>query len=386
MTLGDVSGIRQAASKGQESRFAVGTTLLLFECVVNWRTGFTSTDLGHQSLWHGLLLGLPDGDAEWLMRLARAQILHNASVFHRRVVETLDKYPHRLLLLVKSNDTWFCLVRQAVAKELLEASDEQLEINARKVRKLFRQDLLNAQRTGLLTGSLRVTMRGIAWHWQADTRECERVNKMLNLFTERAPTASFELQSSRACLKHFLGEAGNPGSRSCRRKWSVFKPVARNCMELCLGSWGDRREVQNNTLRWDRPTRPQLPSTKEIDREAAKLYPRMPTVRKNWAACYNMIVNKFLANVTDPMPVLNFSERGAENSSSSASARQKPKMSFFICADKVRTTRRLVPCTVTPGGRTDGQDIEKHICYTMIVFNTKYMYLHVLYIFYCQCF
>ena len=141
-----------------------------------------------------------------------AQLLLNASAFHRRIVDPLSKYPQRLLLLGKSEDGVSCKLRQEVAKHLLETKPADLEINARKVQKLFSADLRLAADTGMLSGPLRVSVRTVAKMWKADSRECERVNKMLKLFTERGPTSSAELISSRACIKHYLGAACKPGA------------------------------------------------------------------------------------------------------------------------------------------------------------------------------
>ena len=121
------------------------------------------------------------------MHLARAEILCNASAFHRRIVEPLQKFPHRWLLLGKRPDNTACEERQLVARQILETPDSELETSTRKIKTVFRDDLQAAAKSGHLVGRMRVCLRAVAVAWKADTRECERVNKMLKLFTVRGP-------------------------------------------------------------------------------------------------------------------------------------------------------------------------------------------------------
>ena len=279
-------------------------------------------------------------DCEWLERSIFAVLLQHASSFARRVVEPIAAFPFRLLLLAKSPNAINCTERAQVARQILETPLADLEINTRKVKQMYLRDLKVAATDGVLTGALQLSIRAVARHWECDTRECERINKMLNLFTDRAPTASFELQSSRACLKHFLGEAGNPGVTKKKHKWSQYKPTACNLMQMCLNSWGDRK-VQENIHRWSSP---ELPLGLPIDKEMTKIYDGLIATPKNsvvkvWAACYNMMVNKELEQHSDcPCPVICCSLRQPGNSTSA--------FSYYISVEKIRTTRRFVPCVV----------------------------------------
>lgn len=270
-------------------------------------------------------------------------VLQQASAFSRRILDPLIRFPYRLLLLGKNPDTSVCTCRIQVAKEILETKN--LEINAAKARDLFQADLQFAATQGILKGALRVFIRGIARCWQCDTRDCERINKHLALFTERGPTSSHELISSRACIKHFLGESVNPGASEKRRKWSEYKPTAQSLLQLCLSSWPDKAEVQNNTSRWEQPAPPEdLPP----DREMSRVYDKLigipgQTARKNWAACWNMMINKKLAAASE-------SDTSVSAGSSLVVTIIKKQAGFqstydhYITAEKVRTTRRLVLC------------------------------------------
>ena len=95
---------------------------------------------------------LPDCDVEFVLQLARAQIMLNASAFERRVVAPLQRWPHRFLLLGKQPDVVACNLRVQIARELLDTRADDLEVNARKMKALFHADLLQTARSGLLTG------------------------------------------------------------------------------------------------------------------------------------------------------------------------------------------------------------------------------------------
>ena len=284
--------------------------------------------------------GLNDSDSAWLCRLIFSVLLQHASSYSRRVLEPLSKFPYRLLLLTKSPDDVVCSLRKSVATEILTTADTDLEINARKAKQLFRDELQFAESKGLLVGSLRVSIRGVSSHWQADTRECERINKLLNLLTERSPGISYELQSARACIKHFLGEAGNPGAGDVRRKWTEFKPIAKKLLQTCLNSWAERRDVQDNCKRWSAPT---LPTDLKDEKSMSKQFDLLvlntkQTVARNWAACYNMMINKALQDVKGMgCPVLNFTMRQEGRATSFV---------YYVSVEKVRTTRRLVRCVL----------------------------------------
>ncbi|CAE7792673.1 unnamed protein product [Symbiodinium sp. CCMP2592] len=307
-----------------------------------WRAIISRTDLDS------------DDDAVWLMYLAFVQILHNASCFHRRVLDTLEAYPQRLMLLVKAHDSDCCEERKQVARELLSAKPDQLEINARKVKTLFNAELTVASIQGVLVGPLRVCMRGVARVWQADTRENERVNKQLKLTAERCPNASVELQSSRACIKHFLGEAGHAGSGSQRRKWSTYKPTALSMLRSCLTAWHDRLQIQEDTTRWQAPEDPELLPQTKLAQIVRRLYPcKVPVSQKNWAACYNMLLSRALhdressSDRHHQVPVICFAHRAA--------GARKSTFSYYVACEKIRSSHRLVECSLSNNGGDDNK-------------------------------
>ena len=278
-------------------------------------------------------------DASLLAEIATSQILHNASAFARRVTEPLNRYPHRFLLLGKMPDWQDCCLRRAIAAEILDTEDSDLEINMRKVKMVLEEDLQMTRASGCLSGRLRVVVRTVSAMWRADTRDCERLNKSLNMFVERSPNASFELQSSRACLKHFLSQAltATDDGKEAKRKWSTYKPVAQKLANLCLSSWHDRREVQCSESRFAAPPLLQVPDDSVLGKEMSRLHPdSMTSVCKAWATCYNVTLNKSLSASDDSLPVLVFFLK---------SNGQTISTDYFVAVEKVYRTHRLVRCS-----------------------------------------
>lgn len=106
-------------------------------------------------------------------------MLIHASQYIRRVVESLDAYPFKILLLVKSAACEVCSVRQMLARDILNARLSELDIVPRKVRSLFPSELKVAAATGTLPPRLDLNLRHVSRVWKADTRENERVPLML---------------------------------------------------------------------------------------------------------------------------------------------------------------------------------------------------------------
>lgn len=276
-----------------------------------------------------------------LAEIATSQILHNASAFARRVTEPLNKFPHKFLLLGQTPDLQDCCLRRSIAAEILDTKDSNLEINMRKVKNVLREDLQNMRTSGYLTGRLRVVVRSVSSMWRGDTRDCERLNKTLNMFAERSPNASFELQSSRACLKHFLSQAltATDDGKDAKRKWSTYKPVAQKLVNLCLNSWHDRHEVQRSESRFAAP--PLLPLTgvsndSTLAKEFSRLHPdSLDTVCKAWATCHNVTLNKNLSATDHSLPVVAFCLKSNGRTVST---------DYFVAVKKVYRTHRLIRC------------------------------------------
>ena len=121
-----------------------------------------------------------------------------------------------------------------------------------------------------------------------------------------------------------------------------MRPTAQGLMQTCLNSWHDRHEVSGNVHRWSSPPDPKVPNPKDLDRCFADMHPgHLLSAHRSWAACYNMVINKRLGSISAsdcPTPVLVFAVKQNEASG--------PSFAYHLAVEKVRTSRRLLQCSV----------------------------------------
>ena len=196
--------------------------------------------------------------------------------------------------------------------------------------------------------SLRATMKII----KADVRECERVNKQITLISNRSPSCSLDLLSSRVCIKHYLGQGGDfaamMGGHNLR--WSSVQPVAESLLKQCSQHWHEREKVSCDSTRFQAPSVPEgLPSPAATRSHFVKLMPQLQVTGSSmWAAAQ---VSRWRAHETT---LLNF-EVGVGGAS-----RHKRVVSFgqampgdtvYIEGEKVRSTGHMLKCKVESCGQ-----------------------------------
>ena len=269
-----------------------------------------------------------------------------------------QKFPYKLFFLVKAPKDQKCDLRKSIASELLGRRDCDLEVNSRKIKPRFGAQLKHAASEGTLAPRLCWLIKGMSLLWKPDVRENERINKMIGLLDDRAPSATVELKSARASLKYLLGEAGLGGGKS-RAKWSEFKSVAANVREECLSGWGSFLDVQCNTSRWE-PSKaaPNCMPASKILAMQGQLKPQLKctSVQHAWAASYNVYVHKLLQQDGgsnkggfDMFPKV-FCVAVREPSKSQAS------FNFWISCEIVRCRRIVCPVQHETGNGNSQQD------------------------------
>ena len=297
---------------------------------------------GDLALWQRIQSEVGPDEHQFLLSVMIRMFLHNSAQFNRRVTRPLQQYPFKLIWLVASGPDEPCNIRRTCAKELLDADINSLEVNTKKIRKKFENDLRQSETTGCLCHQLYWLLKGVTKMLKPDVRANEGLNKYLTLLDERSPNCSVELRSSRLGLRYLLGEHGY-GKGMTRWKWSKFQPVAELVREECLSSWQDVVGVQSNPFRWiPNAAAADLPSPAVLTKEFNHLKPHLScaTVRYTWAASYNMIVHKNLQEENSIYPtVLCISERGP--------GEQKSTFHFWISAGKIRKKHIVCPAGST---------------------------------------
>ena len=290
--------------------------------------------------------------SQWLISIACRVLMVHGSQFHRRVCLVVANWPYKILLLVKNPPQTPCPLRKAIAAELCaNEADFKLHCVGRKLRDTYKQEITSCAETGLLPPTLAVPLLELRRVWASNTTQNERINKMLGLFGDRCPNAGNDLISARAAIKHWMLESSIDQKEADRKKWSKLKPTAQNMMETCLSSWEGHLDVLGGEKRWVPPTAADvdLPPDSELDRIMSKLVPISSGCHHVWATCYNMRWTKVLMENLDSVPavhVVGFGVRPRKQPEDrSGEGRRSSKFSFYLCAEKVRTCRWVLPCT-----------------------------------------
>ena len=106
--------------------------------------------LGAESELSTYLACVPAEYSKCLRQLSTKCILHNATGFERRVRRKVQAWPHKFCQFGKTTRHDVpCEHRQLLANELLNAGDD-LEINAKKVVRLYNEEIVHVANTGVV--------------------------------------------------------------------------------------------------------------------------------------------------------------------------------------------------------------------------------------------
>ena len=117
----------------------------------------------------------------------------------------VEAYPFLLVWLGHSEPHVECTGRKAIARQVLQTQDKDLEANAARVKIQFRTDLEEAARTGRTGYKLYAFARVLAASMECSVQPNEGMNSLIKRLVERARNIGLPLLSSRACVKRFLG-------------------------------------------------------------------------------------------------------------------------------------------------------------------------------------
>jgi hypothetical protein len=187
------------------------------------------------------------------------------------------------------------LRRQELAIEILHTDDASLEINARKIKALFTQELTVAAEDGRLGKRLWAVLRAMSEIQPVDVQEMEGVNSMVKLICTRSRCITQQLLDSRIKVKKALG-ASDPASKST--KWSLRRPLASSLLEACHDAVcrGAADEVKSLPDRWKPPVESAAPAVTlaalvNLDPQEYKIPPS-----EAWARTANAVWSRDMAD------------------------------------------------------------------------------------------
>ena len=147
---------------------------------------------------------LQASDRSWIVYTASRILLNYMDHFDRKIMSRITKWPYLILIFVKRPPNEPCDERQHLAASILHAADKDLHVVPLKLKKTYLDDLKHTSETKLLGSWLAVALMEVRSMWRAHTTENERMNKLLKLIGERAPSSTYESASARCQLKYEL--------------------------------------------------------------------------------------------------------------------------------------------------------------------------------------
>ena len=232
-------------------------------------------------------------DQSNLTRIGLSTMLHHAAAYDRRVRQVFERYPLRLLVMVKTAKDVACPDRQGIASEILSTDPELLELNTLKLTKIALLDLRLARDRGVCSDFLWAVLTGIRKVIKSDVQENEGVNSVIKHVVAAAPMIQLPLVDARVRLKRDL-------ANGCNRMGHLLtshKDRLRAChalLDRCRHGSGEGVAVTDTLCRWTPPAPSCVPDENQVKKLAVLQHPDVlrPTPQKLWATPYSYIVNK----------------------------------------------------------------------------------------------
>ena len=190
--------------------------------------------------------------------------------------------------MLKANPLQRCHRRQAIAKEILDSSDELLESNCRKLKTLFPKELEFISKEGRF--DFEASQQGsrvfavvslLSELLKGDTQLVESINSIIRLIGNRSPNIDLETMSARITTKKALTPAVSMNAQgSSVKRWSVVSTHARPLlMELTLAGAAAYKEVLQKDGRFAQPLRTTMPAL-EASLKNTDISQALPDVRR----------------------------------------------------------------------------------------------------------
>ena len=159
-----------------------------------------------------------------------------------------------------------------LAKSFLEESELDLPIVARKIRAIFKEDLVMTATSGVLGRSLAMFLLSVRKLMPCDVQDSEGVNSVIGSVTSNAPHISLPLVDARVKLKKMAGLAKREVTA---RTFQERKDRAVEAMDVLVDGTCHIDTVLGMDNRWDPPglETVEVPSAQEIDDSYARTHP-----------------------------------------------------------------------------------------------------------------
>ena len=169
----------------------------------------------------------------------------------------------------------------------METDDLSLEVNTRKIKRIFANDLSLAAETGRAGPALYATIVVLRAQARCDVQENEGVNSLIKILAERSPNISIALLSARVLLKKQM----RLGSRDAVSGWKHVRDSARPVLQESIMHHAGATAIMGEDSRWTSPCAlPDLPSNERVRTKYTLLLEdaRRPSEGCMWATAWNL--------------------------------------------------------------------------------------------------
>lgn len=166
-------------------------------------------------------------------------VLHNGSGFNRRVLKPTMVFPLLLLWFQHKPRSTPCKHRQMVANTIKQTDDDDLEINARKIKRTCQADLDEASLYGTTGPKLYMKCKMVGTMIAGDSADLESTNNILKVIGKRSPRISMELLDARMKMKKKMLSESASVFRKSHEAWE-----SQQMDDSDLGQCHKRRKLE----------------------------------------------------------------------------------------------------------------------------------------------
>lgn len=150
-------------------------------------------------------------------------VLHNGSGFNRRLLQTTLVFPMLLLWFQHRPRRTPCPHRQMIANKIIETDADDLEINARKIKRTCQADLVEASQHGTTGPKLYMIIKAVATMIAGDSADLESTNNILKVIGRRSPRITLELLDARMKMKKKMLSESASMFRKAHEAWEAMQ-------------------------------------------------------------------------------------------------------------------------------------------------------------------
>jgi len=173
---------------------------------------------------------------------------------------------------------------------IIDTADADLEVNAKKLKTLFRDDIVHASREGTCSLKLWTVCRAIASQLKGDTHLNEGYNSIIRTLSERSKNIGLPLLSARCNIKKALGV----GSRNASKSWDSIAAPALSILNECCEHSDDQSIFTEDRWATPKPIRGLPERTAEVKRVMKMVRPNLNLTQSwLWASVQAVLWNKF---------------------------------------------------------------------------------------------